>query len=291
MEKVATIGMFDGVHRGHRFVLDYLKNRCTHSEKPLVFTFSNHPLEIINPSIAPKLLSTADEKIKLLEKEEVKPVILDFDNRLRSLSSLQFIEKIKNEYGVTQLILGFDNRFGNDIDKDFNYYKQAGKKFNIEIENIPEFFFENKKISSSIIRKLISDRKIKEANDLLGYNYKITGTVTKGKQIGRTIGFPTANIIIDNEIKLIPANGVYVADVTVPDGKQYRSIINIGHRPTVENNGTLKIETHLDGFSGNLYGQKLGISFLKYLREERRFMSLEDLKSQLHSDLSAAKTL
>lgn len=289
---VATIGMFDGVHRGHRFVLDCLKRCCAVGVRPLVVTFRNHPLSVVNPAAAPKLLSTAEEKHALLEKEGVMPLTLDFNSDLRSMSSEYFMELLRDKYDVRRLVTGFNNRFGCDMDHGFPYYRQTGRKLNIEVEILPEFSpAGGKAVSSSAIRRLISDGNVKEANGLLGYDYTVTGTVSSGKRVGRTIGFPTANISVGDSSKLIPCNGVYAARAMTPDGSAYLSVVNIGNRPTVDNDGTTTIEAYLDLFSGDLYGKHLSLAFVDRIREERRFPSIDALKCQIGKDLSAARLL
>lgn len=284
--KGATIGMFDGVHLGHQYLISQLKKCC---DEPVVVTFGNHPLWVVTGKEEPRLLSTPIEKEALLKSEGITPVLLRFDDRLRNLTAEQFISKLSQEYGIRRLMLGFNNSIGSDRCSGADDLKRISAATGVEIilaQELPG----DAKINSSAIRELIKNGDIKHADTLLGKPYTLTGKVTHGKQLGRTIGFPTANINVENSHKLIPANGVYAADAITTDGTGYRAIVNIGHRPTVDNPASnITIEAHLDNFIGNLYNQPLTLHFLTRLRDEKKFNSLADLQKQIEQDLKCAR--
>lgn len=289
--KIATVGMFDGVHLGHHSVLNYLlfegkKNTL----EPIVFTFKNHPLTIINPTVAPQILTTSDEKISMLQNAGISNCIfLEFNDKLRNLSAKKFLSMLHNKYYVDALILGFNNKIGHDGISDFNEYCQLGNEIGIKILKAPELKHTNQPISSSSIRKLLLDHNIKQANNLLGYKYFISGKVIYGKQLGRKIGFPTANIQPNSNYKLIPPVGVYAVIVTTPDNKRHPAMLNIGSRPTVDTpNAPISIEAHLFNFKADLYNTDLKIEFIDFIRPERQFSSIDHLKNQLQEDKNNA---
>lgn len=282
--RAATVGMFDGVHAGHRFLLDSVK-RSSSGGLPVVVTFTNHPLSLISPDNAPRLLMTADEKIRALEALGLEPLVVDFDEKLRTLTAEQFLVRLRDEKDVTTLAVGFNNRFGSDR-KRFSDLEAIGRKLGIEVIGIPEYA---EKVSSTLVREAIAKGDVESANRYLGRPYSIAGTVVDGNHIGRTIGFPTANLVPEDQTKIIPANGVYAADAELGDGRCYRAVVNIGNRPTVDNSPEVHIEAFLDGFSGNLYGQRLRLSFLARLRDERRFPDMESLRRTIADDLARAR--
>lgn len=281
--RTATIGMFDGVHVGHRFMLGNVKRAG--DNVPIVVTFSNHPLSLIAPGKAPRLLMTTDEKTAVLRSAGFDPVVLDFDEDLRALTAEQFLSRLRDEMGVTTLAVGFNNRLGSDR-KSFSDLKAIGERIGVEVTVIPEY---GRKVSSSIVREAIGRGDVALATDLLGRPYSIEGKVVDGNHIGRTLGFPTANIVPDDASKIVPANGVYAADARLENGELYRAVVNIGNRPTVDNSSEVHIEAFLDGYKGNLYGRKVRLCFLKRLRGERRFPDLESLRRAIADDLEHAR--
>lgn len=289
-QRIAVVGTFDGVHRGHRFLLDFMKTEalCRKLE-PTVITFENHPLSIIHPQDVPPQLTTIDERMELLSSCGVETcILLEFDENLRQLSARQFLEMISRDYGVKVLVVGFNTRFGRDCVDGFEQYEEKGKEVGVAIVKAPEF---GSGISSSAIRKLILNKDIVSANAALGYSFSIEGVVTEGKQLGRTIGFPTANIVIADDKKLIPPFGVYIVEVYMSHlGKTYRGMLNIGRRPTVDvTNAPMSIEVHILDYEGDLYGKTLRVEFVRFLRDECRFASIDDLVEQLSSDREQAK--
>lgn len=290
--RIAVVGTFDGVHRGHRFLIDYMLSQASQRNlEPSVITFSNHPLHIINPQVIPPQLSTYDERIALLSTCGIAScVMLDFNEELRQLTARQFMEMTHRDFGIDTLVVGFNTRFGKDCVDGYDQYRIMGAKIGVEVIQAPEF---GQGISSSAIRKMLSSNQLSEANAALGYRYSITGKVVTGKQLGRTIGFPTANIEPTNREKLIPAPGVYAVDVIIPDvPTPLRAMLNIGRRPTIDTQSAQQtIETHIIDYSGDLYNKTLRIEFINYLRPEQQFESLAALTAQLHRDRQAVLQL
>lgn len=293
---MAVVGMFDGLHAGHRFLLQRLEEEA-HGRglEPLAITFANHPLEIIAPEKAPKLLSTPAEKARLFESAGIKAHIIPFDNALRVTTAADFLAMLARQHGVAAMMLGFNNRFGHDAPADFNTYRRMAIGCGIELTQAPELILPNCHVSSSVIRSLLAEQgDAATAAEMLCRPYSISGTVTSGKRIGRTIGFPTANIATSDSRKLIPQAGVYAAEAITPDGTAHPAVVNIGRRPTVEKNGRapLWVEAHLIGFDGDLYGRQLTIAFMARIRSEQRFPDLESLRQRIQQDtIEAARIL
>ena len=280
--KIATIGMFDGVHSGHRFLIDQLKQEGAKRDmETLVISFNNHPLAIIAPECAPAMLSTPREREKDILSIGVDHFVsLDFDNATQRLTAHDFMAMIHEKWNVEALILGFNNRFGCDRLNNIADYQNVGKQIGIDVLQAQEL----PNTSSSIIRNHILNKEITLTTEKLGHFYFIDGEVVKGKQLGRTIGFPTANIQPPVD-KLIPPLGVYATQATMPNGQKYPAMVNIGCRPTVDKtNAPISIEANIFDFSENLYGQTLKIEFLDFVREEQKFNSLEELRNQINLD-------
>lgn len=288
-QRIAVVGTFDGVHRGHRFLLDFMLSQAQQRHlEPSVITFSQHPLTVIRPQNVPKQLTTIDERINMLQECGVEScIMLDFDDKLRCQSARQFLEMIRNDYRVKVLVIGFNTRFGCDCIDSYEEYEKLGNEIGVEVIQAPEY---GSGICSSAIRKMLRSSNIFEANNALGYCYSIAGKVVKGKQLGRTIGFPTANIEIADDKKLIPPLGVYAVEVYISHlAKTYRGMLNIGRRPTVDvANAPISIEVHIIDFEGDIYNQELKVEFLKFLRPEQAFDSLDKLVAQLHHDCQEA---
>lgn len=290
VQRIAVVGTFDGVHRGHRFLLDFMLSQAQQRHlEPSVITFSQHPLTVIRPQNVPKQLTTIDERINMLQECGVEScIMLDFDDKLRCQSARQFLEMIRNDYRVKVLVIGFNTRFGCDCIDSFEEYQRLGKEVGVEVIQAPEY---GSGICSSAIRRMIKEGAVVGANEALGYRYAITGKVVEGKQLGRTIGFPTANVEVYDEKKLIPPFGVYIVEVYMSHlAKTYRGMLNIGSRPTVDvTNAPMSIEVHIIDYEGDLYGKTLRVEFVRFLRDECRFASIDDLVEQLSSDREQAK--
>ena len=288
MSKVATIGFFDGVHLGHNYLLEQLKTEAQQrGMQSVVVTFANHPRLFFDPNCALKQLTLSDEKVDLLKQKGVDEVVmLQFDDKLSKLTSREFMQLLVENYGVKVLLMGYDHRFGSDRSTSFDEYIAYGKQLGLEIKRCDGFSESEVMVSSSKVRRALELWDIPLANKFLGYKYFIKGRVVEGQKIGRQIGFPTANLQIDS-LKLIPSDGVYVVEVVVR-GKEYRGVLNIGTRPTVSGDKRT-IEVHIIGYEGvELYGEELELRFLRFLRHEQRFSSLEDLREQIRKDFNRA---
>lgn len=287
---IATVGMFDGVHLGHQLLLDYLKNRAIEkSETTCVITFPRHPLSVVAPEREPKLITLPEEKIRLLTEFGIeKCTCVEFTEKMRQYTPLEFMLYMKKELNVNELVMGFNNSFGKDRNRDFNYFSQIGKKCGIEVTQTPEFDMNGNRVSSTDIRNSLMNKRLEHANQLLGREFELTGTVVPGNQLGHTLGFPTANISPASIHKLIPATGVYVCEAILSDKLPPRpAMVNIGVRPTVSNNpAQVTIEAHISDFNDNIYGQELTLRFIKFLRHEIKFSSINELKKQLKIDLN-----
>lgn len=282
---VATIGSFDGVHQGHRFMVSQVMEQAKmRGLASLVVTFSNHPMKVLRPDFQPQLLTLTEEKVELLQETGVDGIaLLEFTKELSQLSAREFMQKIlKQQLNVEVLIIGYDNHFGHDH-KSFEDYVEYGKELGITVLQNTELQADFK-ASSTVVRNALNEGDITMANKVLGYSYYIKGKVINGFHIGRKIGFPTANIEVDAD-KLIPKNGVYCVKALGHIG-----MMNIGFRPTLDNGPQRSLEVHLLDFYGDLYGDEIKIEFLHFLREERKFDSIEELQQQLKHDEIECRT-
>ena len=283
---VVTSGTFDGVHLGHQKILNRLKEVAFETGgESVVITFYPHPRSVISPDNKTiNLLSTLDEKIELLEKNGINHlVIIPFTREFSELSSEEFIQKILIEtIGTKTLVIGFDHRFGKNREGGFDYLKENKARYGFEIEEISRHDLENVGISSSKIRNALLNGDVPTADHFLGGNYSLSGVIVKGKQLGRTIGFPTANIQVREIAKLIPADGVYAVRVYYRE-EEFGGMLNIGNRPTVD--GTFKtIEVNIFNFDREIYGENLKVEFLLKIRNEQKFNGLDELKAQIAKD-------
>lgn len=280
--RIAAIGTFDGVHRGHRVVLDMIRNYARdHDMEALAVTFTGHPLEIIDKKRAPRILTPLNKKIKLLEEAGVTPLLIEFDDSLRKTSAREWLHKLHEEYGVDILVMGYDNTFGCDgVNLSLDDYSRLG-----EIEGIKVLVGGALKgVSSSAIRKAVGEGDMEKARTMLGRPYSITAKVGKGNQLGRSLGYPTANIGEPDGVA-IPKPGVYAAIVkTLYDGKKHAAMVNVGTRPTVMRGDDLVVEAHLIDWEGDLYDRDITVRFLKRIRDEKKFDSIDALKQQLSRD-------
>jgi riboflavin kinase/FMN adenylyltransferase len=282
---IVTLGTFDGVHIGHSAILDKIcKAAQQENLESVILTFFPHPRLIVSNNYDIKLLNTIEEKSVLLEKKGIQNFIIHpFDKTFSELSPREFVTQVLVEkLNIQKIIIGHDHKFGKDRAADFNDLINFGKEFGFEVEEISAQQINEVSVSSTKIRNSLLEGNVSLANDYLGYPYVLTGNVVKGNQLGRTIGFPTANVEIPEEYKLIPKNGVYVVTVTI-ENKIVFGMMNIGVRPTLGEN-KLSIEVHLLNFDKDIYNQKIQVNILKRLRDEQKFESFEALKEQLEVD-------
>lgn len=287
---IATIGFFDGVHIGHCHLINMLKKVARErGVEACVITFDRHPRQVVQPEWCPEMLTSLEEKTQLLKATGIdRCEVLHFDREMANQSAHDFmLHTLKEKLGVSILVTGYDNRFGHNRSEGFEDYVRYGNEIGIEVIKGEELTDGSNNVSSSSIRRMLKEGRIEDATRCLGREYQLTGTVVGGEHIGRTIGFPTANIRPDDSSKLIPANGVYAVDVWSQAGdiNRERAMLNIGTRPTFNGTATT-IEVHIPHFAGNLYGSTLSIAFLRKIREERKFDSPEALVEQLNKDLN-----
>ena len=283
---VATIGFFDGVHQGHRFLINQIKAvaRAKGLRSALV-TFSAHPRKVMQKDYQPQLLSTPKEKAELLATTGVDYcIVLDFTPEIARLTACEFMEDIlKKKLNVASLVIGYDHRFGHNRAEGFDDYYQYGTKIGMEVLRAKACIINDVNVSSSVIRLLLQEGEIDMATKCLGYNYYLDGTVVDGYKVGRTIGFPTANLKVEDQDKLVPADGVYAVKVTVT-GQEYMGRLDIGHRPTFNNGTNKSIEVNILDFNSDIYEQFIRITFIRRIRSDIKFKKVEDLIAQLHRD-------
>ena len=278
MPKIATIGFFDGVHKGHQFLFEHLREEAVARDlEPLIVTFNNHPRAVLDSDFVPRLLTSLEEREKQLQAYG-EVLVLPFE-QVQPLTAAQFMQVLKEQHQVTTLLMGYDHRFGSDRLKRPQDYRRAGEACGIEVITMSEYVEGEWHVSSTEIRNALENGNIALANELLGRPYTLRGTVVHGKGLGRTIGFPTANINPVDADKIIPHCGVYVALVDTPTMDNAPAFVNIDKQGL--------IEAHIPSFKGDLYGQILKIRFLRFLREERPFANLEELKAQIRADIDS----
>lgn len=281
----ATVGFFDGVHAGHRSLIAQLREAA--AERGLasaVFTFPVHPRRVLQADYRPQLLDTFEEKLARIGETGVDYcAVLDFTPALARLTAREFIEQLAAEWGVSTLVVGYDHRFGHDRAEGFEEYVAHGRTVGMEVvRGVPYLLEDGTAVSSSRIRALLTECQVEEAARMLTVPYRLRGHVVGGQQIGRTMGFPTANLSVDEPLKVLPGDGVYAVRVRL-HGMAYRGMLSIGNRPTIGDRPTA-VEVHLLGFSGDVYGETIEVEFIRHLRNNRRFDSLDALREQLERD-------
>lgn len=288
----ATIGCFDGVHRGHQSLVKLLLREADQRGlMPMVITFDRQPRQLFDPSFQPQLLSTLEEKVACLENLGIKQiVVLPFTKDLATLTAEAFIRQVLwEQLGVHLLVTGYDNRFGHDRSEGFDDYVRYGRSLGMEVlKGHVEMMNERSAVSSTVLRQLLTEQgRVDLMPTYLTRPYSMTGHVVSGEHIGQTLGFPTANLELDNAEKLIPANGAYAVWASLDDGSRMPAMMNIGTRPTFDGHRQT-LEVHILKEVGNIYGRRLTIAFVCRLREERRFENREALMAQLNADKTAA---
>lgn len=290
---IVSQGTFDGVHLAHKKIIERLKQIASiKNGETVIITFEPHPRIVLLPlDHGLQLLSTLNEKINLLEKAGVDHlIILPFTKEFSRLSSEQFIRNILvNKIKTNTLVIGYDHRFGKNREGSFEHLKNSASLYEFEVEEIPEQDIDDIAVSSTKIRQALLNNNIQTAQKYLGNSYSLEGNVIKGKQLGRTIGYPTANIEVENSYKLIPQDGVYAVWVWYNKAR-FGGMLNIGNNPTIKDKGR-SIEVNIFNFEKEIYTENLKIEFVSKLRNEEKFDGLDALKNQLHLDKQNAQTI
>ncbi len=297
---VATIGFFDGVHRGHRFLISQVCEQAkAEGREAMVITFDRHPRQVLQDDYQPALLTTTDEKLQLLEETGIDTVaVLHFDRVMASLSARDFMEQVLlGRLNVRTLVTGYDNRFGRGRTENFNDYVRYGQELGIRVVQSEAFMLGGEHVSSSLVRSALLRGDVAHAARCLGRPYVLTGRVVSGHQEGRKLGFPTANVDVSASACLVPANGVYAVKVGImADGTHaassatFEGMMNIGMRPTFSGHRQT-LEVYLFNFNGDIYGRELSVAFIRHIREEQRFDSADMLAAQLRRDEAEIKKL
>lgn len=291
VQPVLALGNFDGVHRGHRKILDRVcRVASERGATPVVMTFDPHPPRVVRPDKAPPLIMTKAQKLEAIAGAGLQgAAIVRFTPELSRWDPDTFVQRVLVDWlRVADVWVGANFLFGRDRAGNFSLLRVLGARYGFRAEKIDPIRYKDFVVSSTRVRRLLSEGRVDEAGALLGHTFFLDGTVVEGARRGRTIGFPTANIATDNE--LLPPHGVYATTATV-GGVAYASVTNIGVRPTVDQAGALSIETHIFDFAGDLYGQRVRVGFVQRLRDERRFESLDALKAQIAADSERARVL
>lgn len=292
---VITIGTFDGIHLGHQKVIARLNDFARqHNGESVIFTFHTHPRLITSPNETTlRLLTTLDEKTELLEKFGIEHLIVyPFNREFANLAYHEFVEKILVEKLKTHcLVVGYDHKFGKNREGGFEYLQKCAEKYNFHIEKLDALLVDDDSVSSTKIRNALESGEIEKANQFLGYPFTLHGTVVSGNQLGRKLGFPTANIESSNKYKIIPGYGVYAVKVRLKQG-EYNGMLNIGTRPTFNNNADNRsIEVNIFDFDGDIYGQEITLGFVEKIRDEQKFSGMNHLAEQLVKDRESARLI
>lgn len=284
---VVTIGTFDGVHKGHVKVIDSLNKKATEAGgESVIFTFWPHPRHVLSPDDNIPALTTIEERIELFDNAGVMNLIIyPFTKDFADMPAQEFIKNILvDKLKTRHLVIGYDHQFGKNREGNYNELLHYGKIYGFTIDKIDPHHIDSNNTSSTKIRTAIENGDLVTAKTFLGYDYMLSGKVIKGDQLGRTLGFPTANIYLDNRLKHIPKTGVYTVEVLYKN-KIYQGMLNIGFRPTVSNNyKNRQIEVHIFNFDQQIYNQEIRIIFKNRMRDEEKFSTVDDLKNQLIKD-------
>ena len=289
---VATIGMFDGVHRGHVTLVDFLKQQASAQNKQsLVITFMRHPRQVLHPNDNLKLIMPLEDRLAQIEALSPDLLLpLEFTPELSKLGSEQFIELLRDRYGVNVLVTGYNHRFGHNNRETFEDYCRHGERLGVKVVKAPEYLGKYAPVSSTIVRGLIAAGRVVDAMHCMGRPFVLKGKVVHGFHNGRGLGFPTANVGEVDPQMLLPHNGAY-AVLAYIDGQMLQGMANIGKRPTLDNGSKLSIEVNLFDFDEDIYGKEITLEFISFLRLEFKMCGLDELKKQLTHDRDNAKRL
>jgi riboflavin kinase/FMN adenylyltransferase len=289
---VVTIGTFDGVHMGHQKIIERLKEEAEKiGGESVLFTFYPHPRMVLFPdSHGIKLIQTQVQKVEKLRRTGLQNVVIHpFTMEFSRLSATEFVRDfLVNTLHVKKLVIGYDHQFGKNREGGIQFLKDVCEMYGFEVIEIPAQEIDEVNISSTKIRNALLEGNLELANSYLGEAFEIDGTVVQGDQIGSKLGYPTANIAVDSELKLIPGNGVYSVEVLLAD-KTYKGVMNIGVRPTIDKTEDCRIEVHILDFTENIYGKNITVRLLRHLREEKVFKDLDSLKHQIELDEKATR--
>lgn len=287
----ASIGFFDGVHRGHHYLIAELKKEARRENLPTaLITFSEHPRKVLSKEYQPELLTGTEERLRLLARTGVDYcIVIPFTRALSEMSAADFLQKILcKQLHVRLLLIGHDHKFGHDRREGFDDYVRYGSQCGMNVVQAHRYEEEDDKFSSTRIRHYLKEGDVKKAAQLLSYNYRLEGIVQEGNRIGRGIGFPTANIHPADPDKLIPKEGVYAVNIIWKD-KPYPAMLYIGQRPTISSLGEKRIEAHLFNFDQDIYNETLQVEFLDFIRPDMRFPNLDSLRKQLEKDRNTVR--
>ena len=289
---VATIGMFDGVHRGHVTLVDFLNQQAeAQNKQSLVITFMRHPRQVLHPNDNLKLIMPLEDRLAQIEALSPDLLLpLEFTPELSKLGSEQFIELLRDRYGVNVLVTGYNHRFGHNNRETFEDYCRHGERLGVKVVKAPEYLGKYAPVSSTIVRGLIAAGRVVDAMHCMGRPFALKGKVVHGFHNGRGLGFPTANVGEVDPQMLLPHNGAY-AVLAYIDGQMLQGMANIGKRPTLDNGSKLSIEVNLFDFDEDIYGKEITLEFISFLRLEFKMCGLDELKKQLTHDRDNAKRL
>lgn len=283
---VLTLGTFDGIHLGHKKIINKLKKRAsTINGRSLLITFNPHPRKVVNSGNGIKLITTNKEKIKLLDEQGIENLLLiNFTKEFSQLTSEEFIKKyLLDKIGLREIVIGYDHHFGKGRSGDVNTLRKLGIEYGFDVTMVDALKVENENVNSTAVRKALQEGNIKRVNQFLGRKYSFSGVVVEGDKRGRTLGFPTANIEIDDQDKLLPSFGIYAVNIFV-DNEKYNGLMSIGIRPTFYSEGTMVIEVYIYDFSKDIYGSEVTVEVVDWIRGEEKFTSADDLIDQMHRD-------
>lgn len=287
-KRIVTVGTFDGMHPGHRLVLDTLRQEGKlRGLSPLVITFDRHPLETVAPDRAPGLLMSNKRKMEEFDRIDMPVVTLQFDRTMAATTVEEWLHALRREHDAEAVVVGYDNTFGSDgASMNVADYRRIASAIGLDLIEAPIC----KNVSSSAIRRAVAEGRMEDAAALLGHPYEISGVVVHGEGRGKSLGFPTANIRPDYRAQL-PLAGVYAGVAVTPDNRRHPAVVNVGRHPTVGAASEVTIEAHLPLFDADLYGKPLLIAFIKRLRDERKFPDLASLKAAIRGDIEQSLAL
>ncbi len=293
LRPVITIGTFDGVHLGHQAILDEVKKYASEAgSESMVITFEPHPRQVLQPGGDLKILTPLEDKLRLIQDFGVNHVtVAPFTRDFAQLSAETYIKDfLIHDFMPAAIVIGYDHRFGHDRSGDIHLLEEAGQAFNFPVQQIPAHLISDAAISSTRIRKALQKGEVSAAGGMLGRSYALKGKVVKGDQLGRTLGYPTANILAGHPDQLVPAEGVYAVEV-IHDKQRFGGMLSIGTRPTINDAGLRSIEVYIFDFDKEIYGEQLELLFVQRMRDELKFNGLEALIDALKQDEIDARNI